>query len=536
MHPDQTLESLIQSALAGPALVPLAAAVHAEVPVLQQAAAQVLKLVIPAFAGRSQQPGGAEALWSWIEAGPTPTWKVLLAPDEAHGWRGRGATLLEALLGPAYASRTGFISQTSGLPVEAISVLVDVVVAATLGVLREQASARQLDAAGLSSWLQQQPGAVPRLPPPPRAAGTPEAGAAARPTVRRPGLRQAWQVVRRRAANPQHWALLLLPAVALGFGIGRLNSSPSVAAGLTNGAAVSAVVTAGPATGLQPTLLPIPPAGAELPAAPTKYVGLPAAAAPSATPGAYAIGSAISPYHAESPGQPVLLLLSDGTSQRVTTRSTEYRLYRLLAGADRPAQPLGPGSRWIPVDRVYFRAGQATLPAAARQQLQSLANILRAFPRASFQVKGYSDSLDGYHAPPRLSESRAWAAVQTLREFGIAKNRLQVRASEVRPEELSSALDEAGNSYQPYLSLHFMGNLPAGALVPGTPGGAKPATVSTAASTVSTAAQAARLRRARSTAAKVRARHFRAKKQRPTKARLWFRRLGHRLRGQHSGR
>ncbi|WP_139920916.1 OmpA family protein [Hymenobacter sp. DG01] len=535
MHPDQTLESLLQSALAGPALVPLAAAVQAEVPVLQQAAAQVLKLVIPAFAGRSQQPGGADALWSWIEAGPTPTWQVVLAPGEAHGWRGRGATLLEALLGPAYASRTGFISQTSGLPIEAIPMLVDVVVAATLGVLREQASARQLDAAGLSSWLQQQPGAVPRLPPPPRPADTPETAAGARGATYRLGLLQAWQVARRSAATPQHWALLLLPAVALGFGIGRLNSSPSVAAGLTNGAALPAAVTAGPATGLQPTLLPTPPAGAELPAAPAKYVGLPAAAAPAATPGAYAIGSTISPYHSESPGQPVLLLLSDGTSQRVTTRSTEYRLYRLLAGADQPAPPLGPGSRWVPVDRVYFRAGQATLPAAARQQLQSLANILRAFPRASFQVKGYSDSLDGYHAPPRLSESRAWAAVQTLREFGIAKNRLQVRASEVRPEELSSAMDEAGNSYQPYLSLQFMGNLPAGAPVPGTPGGGKPATGSTA-STVGTAGQVARLRRTRSTAAKVRARHFRAKKQRPTKARLWFRRLGHRLRGQHSGR
>ncbi|MBB4603126.1 outer membrane protein OmpA-like peptidoglycan-associated protein [Hymenobacter luteus] len=523
MHQDQTLEALVQSALAGPVLGALGAAVQAEGPALQQAAAQLLKLVIPAFAGRSQQPGGAEALWNWLEGVPTPTWQVVLSADGAAGWRGRGVTLLEALLGPSYASRTAFISQRSGLPQEAMPRLVDVVVVATLGVLREQASARQLNAASLSQWLQSQPGAVPQLPPSPRAASAPDA-AALPPGASRPSLRSAWRVMRRQAAAPQNWVLLLLPAVALGFGIGRLNSSPAVASG-------PAAAAVAPAPGLQPALLPTPRAGEALPAAPAKYVDLPAAAAPPppATPGAYAVG----PHHfldyPAAPGQPVLLLLGDGTSQRVTTHSTEYQLYRLLAGTSQAAQALGPDSRWIPVDRAYFQAGQATLPAAARQQLQSLASILRAFPRARFQVKGYSDSLDGYHAPPRLSESRAWAAVQTLREFGIANNRLQVRASEVRPE-LSSATDEAGNSYQPYLSLQFVGNLPAGVLAPtGSTGAGK-------AAAAGAAAQAARLRKARRTTATTRLRHFRPRKQRPTKARLWFRRLGHRLRGHRAGR
>ncbi|MBX0289100.1 OmpA family protein [Hymenobacter sp. HSC-4F20] len=528
MSQEQTLEALVQATLTETALTALSAAVQAEAQVVQLAAVQVVKLIIPAFAARSQQPAGTEALWSWLERAPMPDWPAVLGTSEAFFWRGRGTALLEALLGPAYTSRTAFILQVSGLPKNAMPLLVDVVVATTVGVLREQAAIRQLNAEGISRWLQKQPGALPQLPPPEKGSlPGPEPVPAAPPgpanaTQKKPlpTFRRAWQAL--RSSKP--WAqygplLLLLPALAFGFGIGRLHSSAA-----RRPASFAQVSSPSP----RPALAPEAGVAGKVPVTTATYVATAVAASSPAPLASYAAGPDI---YLDYPGQPVLLLLGDGTSQRVATRSTEYQLYRLLAGAGQQAESLSHSTRWIPVDQAYFQAGQATLPAAARQQLQNLANILRAFPRARFQIKGYSDSLDGYQPASRLSESRAWTAVKTLREFGIARNRLQVRASDVRPE-LTSATDEAGNVYQPYLSLQFVGNLPAGVIVPSAS--------STHLSSTQRAATAARLPSSRSAAAKARRaaqlRRLRAKKQHRAKTRLWFRRLGQRLRGQRASR
>lgn len=523
MTQEPTLENLVLAVLAGPGAPSLSTALRVAAPVAQQAAAQVVKLTIPAFAARSQQPAGAEALWSWLERAPTPDWQAVLRPGEAQ--TGRGGALLAALLGHTYDSRMAFIGRVSGMAAEAMPLLVDAVVAATLGVLREQAAVQQLDAEGISHWLQRQPGALPQLPPagaaPPPAPVPEETPTALSRKKHFAALRLAWQALRHQPW-PQYGPLLVLPALVLGFGLGRLHSlAARRPEPLATVLALKSQSAAAP-----------PVSSAQVSVAPAAYVtpAPEASPAPATPPAPYATGPDI---YLEYPGQPVLLLLGDGTSQRVPTRSTEYQLYRLLASSAQPPGFQAQSGRWIPVDQVYFRAGQASLPAAARQQLQNLASILRAFPRACFQIKGYSDSLDGYQAASRLSESRAWAAVKTLRELGIAGNRLQVRASEVSPE-LTSSSDEAGNVYQPYLSLQFVGNLPAGVIVPRS-AGTGPGSGQAAA-----AASAARAQSARTTQATARRaaqlRRLRAKKQHRTKTRLWFRRLGQRLRGQRASR
>ncbi|WP_317239188.1 OmpA family protein [Hymenobacter sp. 5516J-16] len=176
------------------------------------------------------------------------------------------------------------------------------------------------------------------------------------------------------------------------------------------------------------------------------------------------------------------------------------------------------------------------MPAAAQQQLRNLANILRAFPRARIQVSGYSDSLDGQHSTQALSEERARAAVRALRGFGIGANRLQARASAGPNDYASPATDEAGNYYHPYLSLQFVGNLPAGVIV------RNPASAALAGKPRSSAASraAARLHTSKSAQARARRaarlRRLRAKKQHRARKKLWFQRLGQRIRGERASR
>ncbi|GGG57443.1 OmpA family protein [Hymenobacter glacieicola] len=536
MSQEQTLATTVQASLAGETLASLSAAVQAGAPAVQQAVSQVVALIIPAFASRSQQPAGEEALWNWMERAPAPDWTSLLTTAEAHPWRGRGVALLEALLGPIYTSRSRQISQTNGVPLEAMPLLVDVVVAATLDALRHHAAAQQLDAAGISRWLQQQPGALPQLPPteaatpPPR----PEPARAARPApshsaasshrkARRLG--PALQTLLQGRLPRHYWpVLLLLPALAFGFGIGRLNS-PSSAARRPTALVRQTIPSAEAAPPVEAQ--PSPDAGAYIATNLTTT-----APPPEAAPAHYAVGADM---YLDYPGQPVLLLLGDGTSQRVAARSTEYQLYRLLAGAAQPSGPLRQGANRIPVDQAYFQAGQATLPAAAQQQLRNLANILRAFPRARIQVNGYSDSLDGQRSTQALSEERARAAVQALRGFGIGANRLQVRASGDQPEQ-SAATDEAGNYYQPYLSLQFVGNLPAGVIVPNPESAALAGKPRSGAASRATA----RLHASKSAQAKARRaarlRRLRAKKQHRARKKLWFHRLGQRIRGERASR
>ncbi|UOQ77657.1 hypothetical protein MUN84_02980 [Hymenobacter sp. 5516J-16] len=86
MSQEQTLANTVQASLTGEALAPLSAAVQATAPAVQQAVSHVLALVIPAFASRSQQPAGEEALWSWMERAPLLTgWACLTLPRLTPG-------------------------------------------------------------------------------------------------------------------------------------------------------------------------------------------------------------------------------------------------------------------------------------------------------------------------------------------------------------------------------------------------------------------------------------------------------------------
>ncbi|UOQ77656.1 hypothetical protein MUN84_02975 [Hymenobacter sp. 5516J-16] len=191
--------------------------------------------------------------------------------------------------------------------------------------------------------------------PPPR----PEPTQAARPAPPRSATRPARKANRLGTAlRPflhvrlprRYWpVLLLLPALAFGFGIGRWNS-PSSATRQQVALALppSAREEASPPVEAQPS----PDAAAYLAANLTTTTE---PAPPEAAPAHYAVGPEM---YLDYPGQPVLLLLGDGTSQRVAARSTEYQLYRLLAGAAQPSGPCAKRQTGFQLIRPISRPGR----------------------------------------------------------------------------------------------------------------------------------------------------------------------------------
>ncbi|GAB3309724.1 OmpA family protein [Hymenobacter tenuis] len=126
-------------------------------------------------------------------------------------------------------------------------------------------------------------------------------------------------------------------------------------------------------------------------------------------------------------GQPLALILPDGSSQKVGANSTEYKLFRLLNdGHLTPELSEGVSNpEWLTVDRVYFTPGEATLTPESEEQLQNLAGILKAFPLACIQIGGHTDNTSDPQQNQQLSKQQAEAALLALAGLGIERNRLQ---------------------------------------------------------------------------------------------------------------
>jgi len=98
---------------------------------------------------------------------------------------------------------------------------------------------------------------------------------------------------------------------------------------------------------------------------------------------------------------------------------TEDRLYNYLASAGVGRMTI------ITFDRVNFDSGSALLSPEARDQIDGVATILRAYPRANVVVGGYTDSEGNEPQNVELSKARAEAVADRLTADGIATDRVQ---------------------------------------------------------------------------------------------------------------
>ena len=118
--------------------------------------------------------------------------------------------------------------------------------------------------------------------------------------------------------------------------------------------------------------------------------------------------------------------------------SAEDRLTMYLAS---PA----PGGTMINFDRIVFDTGSALLSSDAREQIDNVATILRAYPTAIVTVAGFTDNMGSESANVSLSRARADAVAGRITANGVAAERVHTEANGSR-KPVADNSTEAGRA------------------------------------------------------------------------------------------
>ncbi len=82
------------------------------------------------------------------------------------------------------------------------------------------------------------------------------------------------------------------------------------------------------------------------------------------------------------------------------------------------------GATSMDFDRIAFDEGSAKLTAESAEQLANIGTILRAYPRATVTVSGYTDNVGNEQANVNLSKARAKAVANRLTAAGVESDRV----------------------------------------------------------------------------------------------------------------
>jgi OOP family OmpA-OmpF porin len=361
---------------------------------------KAVPLVLTTLLKQAEQEGNPSALLQIARETDVNTLPMQLADVSTAGWYEQGGAILVELLGSAYGSSMSQLAYEAGLQLLAAERLLQLAAAAVLGTVGHYAAENGLTPSHFVQWLGTQKAEIeaamlPTLPP----AGAATRAPATVPPRRlaaiapRPMPASAWPGAEPAAAPrggttwPWQWGLLLLLAVSLGYFFGYDRHQP-------------AEDTA------------------------TRANTAPAPAVPGPATGRYDQNRDTYIYDT---GQPIVLTLADGTTQKVGANSTENRLYTFLATPTVQVDSVNRTKGWINFDRVYFEPGKATLTPESGQQLRNVASILKTFPAAVVKIGGYTDSSGVALHNFQLSEERAKTAMVTLASLGVPVNNLQYK-------------------------------------------------------------------------------------------------------------
>jgi outer membrane protein OmpA-like peptidoglycan-associated protein len=96
----------------------------------------------------------------------------------------------------------------------------------------------------------------------------------------------------------------------------------------------------------------------------------------------------------------------------------EDQLVTYLNSTD-PADSIS-NSRWFDFDNLNFKTGSAELTDESRKQVQNIAAILKAYPKASIKIGGYTDKTGKEEENMKLSQQRAESVLDALKKTGAA--------------------------------------------------------------------------------------------------------------------
>jgi OmpA-OmpF porin, OOP family len=112
--------------------------------------------------------------------------------------------------------------------------------------------------------------------------------------------------------------------------------------------------------------------------------------------------------------------LPGGADLRFRSNGTEARLLASIEGS-------APITRdtWFEFDRLNFETDSARLRADSREQLENVASILKAYPQVRVKIGGYTDNSGDPASNRRLSEARAIAVMNGIKDLGVGADRLE---------------------------------------------------------------------------------------------------------------
>ncbi|MGD0446362.1 MAG: OmpA family protein [Edaphobacter sp.] len=113
--------------------------------------------------------------------------------------------------------------------------------------------------------------------------------------------------------------------------------------------------------------------------------------------------------------------LPNGVELNIPQFGIENKLISFLNDSSKPVDT----TTWFNFDRLLFDTGQATLQASSQEQLNNIAEILKAYPNVHVKIGGYTDNTGDAAANVALSEARAKNVMNALVAAGIDPSRLE---------------------------------------------------------------------------------------------------------------
>ena len=99
--------------------------------------------------------------------------------------------------------------------------------------------------------------------------------------------------------------------------------------------------------------------------------------------------------------------------------------------------------KWFDFDNLNFNTGTAEITAESQAQINNIAAILKAFPKAKIKIGGYTDKTGDDAANMKLSKERAEAVKKALTTAGVGK---QVTDAEGYGSQYAKAAADAPES------------------------------------------------------------------------------------------
>lgn len=97
---------------------------------------------------------------------------------------------------------------------------------------------------------------------------------------------------------------------------------------------------------------------------------------------------------------------------------------KLIAFIEDPNKPVDK-TTWFSFDRLEFETGSAALKPSSAEQLKNVAEILKAYPKVTLKIGGYTDNVGNPASNLKLSQQRAESTMQELVTLGVEAGRLE---------------------------------------------------------------------------------------------------------------